>query len=110
MRAERIEPVAVSRSGSELGGDQDLAAQRLTQGFDASGFVDCRPDHGEVEPIGRAYIAVQHLPDVQREVDFPASARTRLTQSSARIASFAAVIAARQVSASLSAISGKLCC
>src|SRR4030095_1952465 len=52
-----------------LGGDEYLAAQRLTQGLYSRDFVDRRPDHREVEAVDGADIAIEHLPEMEREVD-----------------------------------------
>src|SRR6266404_5976101 len=68
--AERFEAAAVADRGGKLGGDQYPAAEGFAQGLDACGFVDRRSDHREVEPIDGADIAVHHLTQIKREVDF----------------------------------------
>ena len=61
-------PAQESRS-DELSGDEDFAAERVAQFFDPGDLVDRGPDHCEIEPIGRADIAIEHLPDMQRQID-----------------------------------------
>lgn len=53
----------------ELRGDEDLATQGLTQSLDAGDFVDRRPDHRKIEPLDGADVAVEHVSEMQREVD-----------------------------------------
>ncbi len=63
MAAERFEAALAARSRSgEFGRDENRAPQRLAQSLDAGDFVDGGTDDGEVEPIGRADIAVKHFP------------------------------------------------
>ena len=66
------------------------SAQRL----DARDSYDRGPDHREVEPVDRADIAVEHVAEMQREVERPRPAAgivgTGLSASSAAIASAAA--------------------
>src|SRR5207253_665155 len=49
--------------------DLHLAAQRLAQGLDPGDLVDRRADHREVEAVDRADIAVQHLAQMEGEID-----------------------------------------
>src|SRR5438105_2358503 len=67
--AERLEARAVAERGGELGGYQHLAAQRLAQGLDPGDLVDRRADHREIEAVDRADIAVQHLTEMEGEID-----------------------------------------
>src|SRR4029077_444843 len=69
VAAERLETTLVAHHRGELGGDQHLAAQGLTQGLDARDFVDRRPDYGEVETVDGADIAIEHIPEMECEVD-----------------------------------------
>ena len=70
VAAKRLEPsVGGARSGDELGGDEHRAAQRLAQRLDARDLVDRGADDGEIEPVGRADIAVEHLAEMEREID-----------------------------------------
>jgi hypothetical protein len=62
-----VSPVTAAAT---FGRDQHLITQGLAQGFDAGSFVDRRPDHGEVEAVGRADIAVKDLFQVERQVDY----------------------------------------
>src|SRR5262245_53002378 len=97
MTAERPKAGAVPGCNGKFGGDEHLAAERLVQRFNPGGLVYSRSDYREIEAVGRADIAVQHFPDVKREVDLgvrlDASALWRLRRSSLRIASLAASIA-----------------
>jgi hypothetical protein len=67
--AERLETAAVADYRGKLGGDEHPAAQGLTQGFDASDFVDRRPDYGEVKAVDGADVAIENLAEMEREVD-----------------------------------------
>ncbi len=67
--AERPQPAGVARRRGELGRDQHPCRQRLAQGLDPRRLVDRRPDDREVEPVGGADIAIEHLADMQSEVD-----------------------------------------
>src|SRR5437016_2047226 len=67
--AERLETAVVADHRSKLGRNEHLAAQGLTQGFDARNFVDRRPDYGEVEAVDGADVAIEHLAEMEREVD-----------------------------------------
>ena len=64
----RLEAADVAHHRGQLGRDEHLAAQGLAQGFDARDFVDRRPDHREVEAVDGADVAVEHLPQMEREV------------------------------------------
>ena len=66
---ERLEPVAVADRGGKLSGDKDSVSQRLAESLDARDLVDRRADHREVEAIDGADVAVEHLADVQGEID-----------------------------------------
>ena len=68
MISERLKKASVADDGGEVGGDEHLAPQRLSQGLDARDFVDRRPDDGEVEAIHGADIAIEDLAEVEREV------------------------------------------
>src|SRR6516162_2685061 len=67
--AERYEPAAVADHGREFRGDEHLAAQGFAQGLDARSFVDRRPDDREVEPVDGTYITVEHLAEMECQVD-----------------------------------------
>ncbi len=67
--AERYEAVAVADRGGKFRGDEHLAAQGFAQGLDARGFVDRRPDYGEIEPVDGTDIAVEHLAEMEGQVD-----------------------------------------
>ena len=69
MRTERLELVSVAGRSGELGRDENPAAQRLAQGIDPRYLVDRRSDDREVEAIHRANIAIEHLAEVEREID-----------------------------------------
>ena len=66
---ERLETAVIADHRSKLGRDEHLAAQGLTQGLDARNLVDRRPDYREVEAVDGADIAIEHLPEMEREVD-----------------------------------------
>src|SRR4029077_10195458 len=67
--AEWLETAVVADHRSKLGRDEHLAAQGLTQGLDARDFVDRRSDYGEVEAVDGADIAIEHIPEMERQVD-----------------------------------------
>ncbi len=67
--AERLEAAAVADHCGQLGRDEHPAAQGLTQGLDARDLVDRRADDGEVEAVDGADIAIEHLAEMEREVD-----------------------------------------
>src|SRR6516225_8004361 len=69
MMAEKLESLEAADRFSKLGGHQHAAAQWLAQGFNACRLIDGRSDYSEVEPIGGADIAIQHLSNVKSEVD-----------------------------------------
>ena len=58
-----------------------LAAQRL----DPARLVDRRADHGEVEPVGAADVAVEHVAEVERDEIAKALAHTRGHQGKAAL-------------------------
>jgi hypothetical protein len=99
--AQRLETAAVADHRRELGRDQHLAAQGLAQRLDARDFVDRRPDYSEVETVDSADIAIEHLPEMEREVDrgdwLARSRLAALSLSTACIASVAASRARRQI-------------
>src|SRR4029077_2464591 len=49
---------------------QHRAAQRLAKRLDARHLVDRRADDREIEPIDCADVAVQHVPKMEREIDW----------------------------------------
>src|SRR5437879_5239471 len=49
---------------------QDAALHRAAHRGDASDLVDRRPDDREIEPLVAADIAVEHLADMEAEIDF----------------------------------------
>jgi hypothetical protein len=67
--AERLETAAVADHRGKLGRHEHLATQGLTQGLDARDFVDRRPDYRKVEAVDGADIAIEYLPEMEREVD-----------------------------------------
>ena len=69
MRTERFKPDSVAGRGGELGRDENPAAERLAQRLDARNLVDRRSDDREVEAIDGADIAIEHLAEVEREID-----------------------------------------
>ena len=69
MVAKRFETAAVSNHCGQLSGDEYLAPKGLAQGLDACNFVDRRPDYREVETVDGANIAIEHLPEMEREID-----------------------------------------
>src|SRR5712692_3005055 len=69
VTAERAKAGTVAQRGGEFGGDQEIAAEHLAQQLDPRDLVDGRADDGEIEAIDRADIAVEHLAEVQREID-----------------------------------------
>ena len=44
-------------------------AKRFTELFHSNHLIDCGSDHGEVKPVHRADIAVQHFADVQSDIN-----------------------------------------
>src|SRR5215471_9828916 len=77
MMAEKLESLEAADRFGKLGGHQHIATQWLAQGFDACRLIDGRSDYSEIEAIGCADITVQHLSNVQSEIDM----RGRLTQA-----------------------------
>ena len=69
MGTKRFKPLSVGDRRGERGRNQDLAAERFAQRFDARHLVDRRADDCEVKAIDRADIAIENLADVEREVD-----------------------------------------
>jgi hypothetical protein len=69
VRTERLKLDSVAGRGGELGRDENPAAQWLAQGLDPRDLVDRRADDREVEAIHRANIAIEHLAEVEREID-----------------------------------------
>jgi hypothetical protein len=69
VRTERLKLDSVAGRGGELGRDENPAAQRLAQGLDPGYLVDRRSDDREVEAIRRANIAIEHLAEVEREIN-----------------------------------------
>src|SRR5207248_3695600 len=49
---------------------QDAALDRAAHRGDAGDLVDRRPDDREIEPLVTADIAVEHLADMEAEIDF----------------------------------------
>ena len=68
VAADRYEPAAHAVNVSEGLRDQHWLLDRPAHGGDPAGLVDCRPDHGEIEPLGAADIAVEHLAYMQAEI------------------------------------------
>src|SRR5713101_10087138 len=70
MAAERLEAGGATVGGGGEGGrDEDLAIQRLAQRLNARHLVDSGSDDGEVDAVGGPDIAVEHLAEMEREVD-----------------------------------------
>jgi hypothetical protein len=69
VRTERLKLDSVACRGGELGRDENPAAQWLAQGLDPRYLVDRRSDDREVEAIHRANIAIEHLAEMEREID-----------------------------------------
>src|SRR5271166_904196 len=67
--AEGFETAVVPCSGGKFGGDEHPAAKRLAQRLDACDFVDRGPDYGEVEPIDSPDVTVEHLSEVEGEIN-----------------------------------------
>jgi hypothetical protein len=55
--------------GGELGRDENPATQRFAQSLDPHYLVDRRSDDREVKAIHRANIAINHLAEMEREID-----------------------------------------
>src|SRR2546430_4848318 len=68
VAADRYEPAAHALDIGERLRDQHRLLDRAAHGGDAARFVDGRPHHGEIEPLGAAEIAVEHLADMQAEI------------------------------------------
>ena len=66
---DRDQPLPVVADVGERGGHQERLVDRPAHRSDAARFVDRRPDHGEVETFEAADIAVEHLADMQPEID-----------------------------------------
>ena len=45
--------------------DQDIASKRPAEVLDATGLVDRRADHREVQPVARADIAVEYIAQME---------------------------------------------
>jgi hypothetical protein len=69
MRTERLKLDFVADCGGELGRDENPAAQRLAQGLDPRYLVDRWSDDREVEAIHCTNIAIEHLAEMEREID-----------------------------------------
>ena len=98
---KRFKPLSVGNRRGERGRNEDLAAERFAQRFDARNLVDRRADDCEVKAIDGADIAIEDLADVEGEIDdgiFPIRVRSALSRSMLRIASAAASSARQQVS------------
>src|SRR6185437_2240190 len=67
--AERHQSVRLFRRSRELGRHKNRPAQRFAKFFDPVDFIDGGADHGEIQPVGRADIAVEHVTEMQREID-----------------------------------------
>src|SRR6266498_5279393 len=65
VAADRYEPAAHALDIGERLRDQHRLLDRPAHGGDPARFVDGRPHHGEIEPLGAAEIAVEHLADMQ---------------------------------------------
>jgi len=48
---------------------QDIATQLLGQGFQARAAIDGGPHYGEIEAVGSAHVAVNHLADVEPDAE-----------------------------------------
>jgi hypothetical protein len=92
--------------------DQYRATQRLAQRLDTSDLVDGGADNCKVEPVDRSDVAIQHFPNVQREVTVtsgkPAAGARVLTAASSLIVSAAASSARREVSTRFPSLKGKV--
>src|SRR5258706_2066114 len=67
---ERLEAGAATLGRRGEGGrDEDLAIEGLAQRLDARHLVDGGADDGEVDAVGGADIAVEHLAEMEREID-----------------------------------------
>jgi len=69
VTAEGCRATLVAHRTREFRRDKHIPAQGLAQGLDARCFVDCRPDHREIESVDGVNIAVQHLANMQSQVD-----------------------------------------
>ena len=73
-RAKRPTDTSVARSAlrqrvGEIRRDQQRPVDRAAHRGDAAGLVDRRPDDREVQPVDAADIAVEHLADMQADID-----------------------------------------
>jgi hypothetical protein len=66
---KRFKPLSVGNRRGERGRNEDLAAERFAQRFDARNLVDRRADDCEVKAIDGADIAIEDLADVEGEID-----------------------------------------
>ena len=77
---ERLEAsVAASRGLCKPRREQDLSIKPLAEFFDSNHFVNRRSNHGEVKPVSRAHVAVQHLADVQSDINIGKRQACRFT-------------------------------
>ena len=56
-------------ASAKRGRQQHVLVERAAHGGDPAGLVDRGADHGEVEPVVAADVAVEHLADVQAEIE-----------------------------------------
>ena len=78
--AERLEAsVTTSRSLCKPRREQNLSIQPLAEFFDSNHFVNRGSNHGEVKPVRRAHVAVQHLADVQSDINIGKRQACRFT-------------------------------
>ena len=68
VQADRNQPIAERLR--EVAADEDRPIERFRHSLDPADQIDRWPDDGEVEPIGRADIAITDRADVQRHDDF----------------------------------------
>ena len=69
VSTKRFKPLSVGDRRGERGRNENLAAERFAQRFDARNLVDRRADDCEVKAIDGADVAIEDVADVEREVD-----------------------------------------
>ncbi len=69
MKPERLQIRSLGCQSCEGLGHQDRTAQGAGQGLDATDLVHRASDHGEIQPVGGADVAEDHVTDVQANPD-----------------------------------------
>src|SRR3954468_6810757 len=67
--SDKAGPVLLERSRREGRRDQDIPFNRPTQARDPACLIHRRPDHREIKPIRAADVAVEHVANMQAQVD-----------------------------------------